>query len=483
MRIGFVDEEIGHVDNKSGTLRVTPVTSQQSRERKPMNPSRPRPGPPTRLGVARALTATTAFAAALSTAVLAGPALAAPAAGNDPAWESAWPGGEVAGGSTWLRGSVIDPATGDVLTLGHHSVLPGENRLRRVSGATGATLWEVGLPGGPGEAALAQDPAAGRTVVAGRDASSEAVVVHSVASDGTLSWTREVVGKGYPLELVVDPRTGTSCLSSRYWTEGRTATWHLTCLDRSGTTTLSESYTHRGPGTLPVLAVDPDRQRWYVAGMHHTKGGERLVLLAYDAAGGREWKRVRDRRGAYESRVSAITVDPRSHRVHVGAAVFRPNQGTKNQAKKNLGTLTTWNAAGRLASDRRWSSRHSQGVLDLEVDPGSHRLFAATATARLGTSLRLMSSDGRLKKVVRHDRVPGIGTARLAVDAERRQVLVGAQSVGAYTWGGKRVWRDTSQNRQVSDVDHDVDRGRLVVGWKSMDDLGSQRAWVTAWES
>jgi hypothetical protein len=400
---------------------------------------------------------------------------------REPAWTSPFEVSDPDDNDVVMGESVVDPTSGDFLTLVTNDEHPVPHRVRRVDGATGATEWEVGLdsPGSGWDLQLAIDPDGARVVAADEAAGA---ALHSVGLDGTVQWSRSLKAPGDVADLVVDPATGTACVltgSKAAPKRGKAGAWRLTCTDRSGATTANRKVQrHALDGAPTGLAVDAGRDRWYVSGTTSTARGSRTVVLALDAAGKRAWRRTlaHPQDGAT---AGALVVDPRTHRVLLGGSSTVATKGGRHPARDRA-HLVAWSAKGKQALRRTWSSGPGGStVTDLAVSSAQDRVVAATERRNGKVAFRLMDAEGKLLREVAQ---PGRDVAtRVAIDPERGLVVFAGKRLAVHDLDGRPAWRSADDDYFVHDLDHDPVRGRVVVSWTPESGPGSPDAWVSAW--
>lgn len=388
----------------------------------------------------------------------------------------------------WIGGSVVDPATGDVLTLVHNSDHPLKRRLRRMDGSTGQTTWETGLagPGGSYPLNLALDPGGDRAVV-----SIEApghVYLHSVGLDGELGWSKTLAKRGSVADLVVDPHTGRACHATAeqpHRNHAGTPVWVLSCTDRAGNIVVDARTKvggHRA-ATLEAMAVDPERGRWYLAGTQQTKRGSHSIVVALNDDGTRQWRRTLEHSSG-GGHVAALVVDSTSHRVYLGGSSEQVRtRANGSRTYRGRAHVASWKANGKKSFERTWTDgRRGAAVTDLAVAGRSGRIVATTQGHSGGLDLRVMNSKGQLIHRVRQEaRGENDGRGHVALDTTRQVVIVAGRRVVSYDWKGRRMWHSPSDDHFVSDLDHDPARGHVVVSWMSNGDPGATDAWVSTW--
>ncbi|WP_110181179.1 hypothetical protein [Nocardioides solisilvae] len=390
---------------------------------------------------------------ALLAVPLAGPPASAERAAPEeraPLWRADLPGVQHAPDTGFHDGAVLDPATGDVLTHFHDVSQPtARTRVRRTDGDTGETVWEVGLgdhTSSATEMALdASAPGGGQVVVATQGR------LHAVGLDGTVRWSARPGATGDVTGLATNPSTGTTCLASSDWNSrvgrGARATWSLACFDREGAATTVRTFQHRGLTAGPTgLAVDAERNTWYVAGAHVVPGkGSQTVLLAYPEVGRRLWEAARRHRDR-DATVTDLVVDPVGRRVLVGGA------------RGGRATLLGWTTRGRLRTDRAW--RAPFGLQDLAVDEQRRRVVVALMTRR-GTQVRVLRPRGRTLR--RFDLAGRVGGTTLTLDPGHRRLYLPHRRLLGLTWGGTPEWRGTERRLDAQEVLVDAARDRVVV--------------------
>ncbi|WP_114424056.1 hypothetical protein [Nocardioides houyundeii] len=437
-----------------------------------------------------------ALALALSAAVVPASAETREAAEDRQAlWITPFEGDRPYDSHVYGTGVVLDPTSGDVFAARYDDDFDERIRVSRLDGETGSSEWEIGL--GPDKesdlADLAIDPAGQRIVLV--SALRSGAVAHSLDLQGTVQWSvplsaRECEGPcrgaGTLQDVEVNPRTGTACVTrvskaSAKW--GTPTAWRLDCVDRNGATVMNREFRHGGADSGDTaLAVDPTRNRWYLAGAHLKGRDTRTVLLAFREGRERVWRRTRDLRGTTKTTDVTLAVDTASHRIHVAG------HHSAGAHRGNRITLVSWSATGHRKADRAWRAERAHRAEAIAVDPRSHRIFVAAAGTYANTvRVRVMRANGKPIRTIKHTRGE-TDVAQIEIDPKRRLVLIGARTVAAYTWNGTKVWQDATRMwfdelvaYRAESAAYDQERGRLVVGWSHNDDPAPD-TYVSGWQ-
>lgn len=390
---------------------------------------------------------------------------------REPLWQTALGSAVEDQGGVSPVEAMLDPTSGDVLTLSHDfGSGDAPRRVRRTDGDTGETVWEVGIGPRTGSATeLTLDAAGQRAVVAVSLGGGQRLT--SIGLDGEVDWTVSSRVGGDVQALETNPVTGTTCFTTMTWEGGfgRRArnSWHLVCHDRAGELVGRGRLRHRGIGEGPSeLAVNPELSTWYIAGWHRRRDrGSRTLLGAFREGGPGLWRVGHDRpRG--DSRVESIAVDLGNNVVHVGG-------GDRAGAR-----LLSWTADGRPKGDRTWASGFS--IQQLVADAPRRRILTVLRRRDGGAKVLVLRSLGRQLRRFTH---PGSAWAvRIGVHPDRRQVYAAGPRLAGYGWDGAREWHETGPRREVHDLVVDGERDRVLMLSSHYDDDQDQMAHLlTAW--